>query len=134
MKSSPQHSHVQAVFADHPVAAARPEQYAELVVDAKKLIAAWRQSLMAHELLDGNGFIKGDMELSEGRLEKRMVVRKKLGAGEALEKPILGVGIFDNVEIGAGSDTIATLVMEGVTIIPVHVRRSQIRDFEALKA
>lgn len=122
------------VFADNPVAAARPDQYAELMVDARKVLTDWRRSLLAHELLDGSGIVKNDDEISEARLEKRETVRACLAAGQPLEKPILGIGIFDNVEIGAGSDVLATLVLEGVATIPVHVRKSQLRDFDMLKA
>ena len=120
-------------FTDNPVAAAQRERYAEIVVDAAKVLQDWRRSLLAHELVDANGFVKGDEDLSEARMVKREFVRARLSAGLALEKPILGIGLFDNVEIGAGSDTLATLVMEGVTIMPVHVRTSQLQDFKAFQ-
>jgi hypothetical protein len=123
----------QPVFVDNAVATARPEQYAELLVDARKVLTDWKASLLAHELLDSNGFVKGDEDLSETRLEKREVVRARLAAGQTLEKPILGIGIFDNIEIGSGSDILATLVMEGVAHLPVHVRKSQLRDFDSFK-
>lgn len=132
--TSPAHKTQQnPVFVDNAVAAARPEQYVELVVDARKVLGDWKASLLAHELLDSNGFIKGDDELSETRLEKREVIRKRLASGQGLEKPILGIGIFDNIEIGSGSDVLATLVMEGVLELPVHVRKSQARDFDSFK-
>lgn len=124
---------IMPVFADNPVAAAQPDRYAEITVDAVKVLQDWRQSLLAHELIDKNGFVKGDEDITETRLEKRERIRLRLSAGQALEKPILGIGIFDNIEIGAGSDILATLVMEGVTTLPVHVRSSQLRDFDAFK-
>jgi hypothetical protein len=109
-------------------------KYTELLIDATKVLQDWRQSLFAHELVDSNGFVKGDDEISETRLEKRERVRLRLSAGQALEKPVLGIGMFDSVEIGAGSDTLATLVMEGITVLPVHVRTSQIDEFKAFRA
>lgn len=121
------------VFTDNPVAVSQPTRYAELVVDATKVLQDWRASLLAHELVDSNGFVKGDEDLTESRLEKRMVIRRKLQSGELLEKPVLGIGMFDNVEVGAGSDVLATLVMEGHTVLPVHVRTSQLGDFAAFK-
>jgi hypothetical protein len=124
---------IMPVFADNPVAAAQPDRYAEITVDAVKVLQDWRQSLLAHELIDKNGFVKGDEDITETRLEKRERIRLRLSAGQALEKPILGIGIFDNIEIGAGSNILATLVMEGVTTLPVHVRSSQLRDFDAFK-
>ncbi|NBX66292.1 MAG: hypothetical protein EBQ96_04775 [Proteobacteria bacterium] len=132
--TSPAHKPIKApVFVDNAVAAARPEQYIELVIDARKVLGDWKASLLAHELLDSNGFIKGDEDLSESRLEKREVIRTRLAAGQALEKPILGIGIFDNVEIGSGSDVLATLVIEGICELPVHVRKSQSREFDSFK-
>lgn len=124
---------IQPVFTDNPAVAAQADRYTEMLVDAVKILQDWRKSLLAHELLDANGFVKGDDDLSESRMEKRDRVRLRLNAGQPLEKPVLGIGIFDNVEIGAGSDVLATLVMEGLTVLPVHVRISQIRDFEGFK-
>jgi len=121
------------VFADSPVVAAAPERYAEIMIDAAKVLQDWRQSLLAHELIDKNGFVKGDDDITETRLEKRERIRLRLEAGQALEKPILGIGMFDNVEIGSGSDILTTLVMEGVTVLPVHVRTSQLAEFCAFK-
>lgn len=118
------------MFTDNPVALAQASRYTELLIDAAKVLQDWRQSLFAHELVDSNGFVKGDDDLNESRLEKRETVRARLQSGAALEKPVLGIGIFDNVEIGAGSDTLATLVMEGVTVLPVHVRSSQVAEFK----
>jgi hypothetical protein len=132
-QAASQSSAYQPVFVDHAIAT-RTGQYVELLVDARKVLQDWRASLLAHELVDKNGFVKGDDDISETRLEKREVVRSCLTEGQAIEKPILGIGIFDNVEIGAGSDVLATLVMEGFTILPVHVRTSQLRDFDAFRA
>lgn len=124
----------QPIFMDNPVAAARAGQYVELLIDAAKVLQDWRASLLAHELVDKNGFVKGDNDITEVRLEKRENVRTRLADGEPIEKPILGIGIFDNVEIGAGSDVLVTLVMEGFATLPVHVRVSQLRDFDAFRA
>ncbi|MCB1538779.1 MAG: hypothetical protein H6865_04580 [Rhodospirillales bacterium] len=119
------------VFTDNPVALAQAGRYAEICVDAARVLADWRRSLFAHELLDADGRVKGDEDLSETRLEKREAARARLRSGAALEKPILGIGIFDNVEIGAGSDVLALLVLEGCTAVPVHVRSGQVSDFKA---
>lgn len=122
---------MQPVFTDNPAALSLASRYTEVLIDATKVLQDWRQSLFAHELVDSNGFVKGDEDINESRLEKRESVRRRLQTGQALEKPILGIGIFDNVEIGAGSDTLATLVMEGITVLPVHVRANQIDEFKA---
>ncbi len=123
----------QPIFADNTVVLARPEQYTEIMVDARKVLQDWKKSLLAHELLDQAGQVKSDDELSETRLEKRENIRDRLSAGLSIEKPVLGIGVFDNVEIGSGSDILATLVLEGVTEIPVHIRVSQLKDFAGFK-
>ena len=115
------------------MALAQAARYTELLIDATKVLQDWRQSLFAHELVDTNGFVKGDDDINESRMEKRERVRECLQSGAALEKPVLGIGMFDNVEIGAGSDILATLVMEGITVLPVHVRVSQVDEFKAFR-
>lgn len=122
------------LFADNPSVRSQTGAYTELLVDATKVLQSWKISLLAHELIGKDGYIKSDDDLNETRLEKRELIRARLNAGEMLEKPILGIGIFDNIEIGAGSDVLATLVIEGYTILPVHVRTSQLSDFEAFRA
>jgi hypothetical protein len=121
------------LFADNTVVRARPEQYTEILVDTQKVLKSFKASLFAHELLEPDGRIKTDQHLSETRLEKRIVVKERLLSGLSLEKPILGIGVFDNIEIGAGSDILATLALEGIEKIPVHVRVSQLKDFKAFK-
>lgn len=122
------------LFADNPSVRTQASAYTELLVDAAKVLQSWRVSLLAHELIGKDGTVKADDDLNETRLEKRELIRARLASGEVLEKPILGIGIFDNIEIGAGSDMLATLVLEGYTILPVHVRTSQLNDFEAFRA
>ncbi len=134
MKPSTQIIACVPVFVDHPVVMAKPEHYVDLIVDARKVLQEWRQSLLAHELLDTQGAIKPDDRLNEGRREKRAHARRKLDSGEALEKPILGIGIFDTIEIGSGSDTLALLVLEGYDVLPVHVRKSQAHEFKGVTA
>jgi len=122
------------VFCDSRVAAGNAAQYVEILVNPAKILQSWRASLMAHEYLDKTGAVKGDDDLTETRLEKRESIRAAVAAGNSLEKPVLGIGIFDNVEIGAGADIIVTLFMDGISSIPVHVRKSQLNDFASFRA
>lgn len=122
------------LFTDNRVAIGNAAQYAEILVDAGKILQNWRASLMAHEYLDKTGAVKSDDDITETRLEKRETIRQALADGQTLEKPVLGIGIFDNVEIGAGADILVTLFLEGHTVIPVHVRKSQMNDFVPFRA
>jgi len=123
--------HKASVFADHPVVSGNPAQYAEITVDIRKVLKDWQLSLLSHELIDKDGTIKPDQSLTDSRLARRLEVREAWRRGETLEKPILGIGIFDSIEIGVGSDILVTLAMEGVTALPVHVRAAQIKEFKA---
>ncbi|HEY8963147.1 MAG TPA: hypothetical protein VIN59_01660 [Alphaproteobacteria bacterium] len=125
---------VTPIFSDSRVAQNNAAQYAEILVDAAKILQNWRASLMAHEYLDKNGIVKSDDDITESRLEKREQIRQSLRNGESLEKPVLGIGIFDNVEIGAGADILVTLFLDGHSVIPVHVRKSQMNDFSPFRA
>lgn len=126
--SSSRHS-----FCDHPVVSGNADLYVEIVVDVARVVDDWRQSIMSHELVGKTG-IKPDDALSAARLARRFEVREAYRRGEAIEKPILGIGIFDSVEIGVGSDVLITLALEGVETMPVHVRQSQLKEFKAFLA
>lgn len=62
--------------------------------------------------------------------EKRQIVEAALNAGTPIEKPVLGIGIQDNVEIGSGKAVICTLAAHGITTIPAHIPRSNENDFK----
>lgn len=125
---------MQNLFCDHPVVTGAADQYVEITVDLARVVDDWRQSLMSHELLAKAGGIKPDEALSPARLARRFEIREAYRRGEAIEKPVLGIGIFDSVEIGVGSDILVTLALEGLEAMPVHVRRSQVNEFKAFRA
>ena len=48
----------------------------------------------------------------------------------ALERPILGLGMMDNVEIGSRKEVLLTLARLGVETMDVHVPKSCADDFK----
>ena len=82
-----------------------------------------------HEWLHSNGSVKKPAEQSPVLQDRRQRIREKLGEQSALERPILGIGLMDNVEIGAGRDILLTLAAEGLDKIPVHIPRSNLAEF-----
>ena len=59
---------------------------------------------------------------------------KKLKANEPLEYAVLGLGLNDNVEIGAGRAVFLTLVAEGYRRLPVYIPKSCLEDFKSYLA
>lgn len=121
------------VFIDNPVAASRAGHYLEITVDTAKVMKSWRESLFSFEWLLPDGRIKSAAELSENERPRREAVEAALAAGKALEKPILGIGMMDNVEIGSGRAVFLTLVAHGAKTIPVHIPSGNEADFKKFR-
>lgn len=118
-------------FIDNPVIRGREDRYTEIKIKCALVIESWRTSLFSYEWLRPDGGIKSLDELSATEQPKRASVETALAAGAALEKPVLGIGILDNVEIGSGRAVFLTLAAHGIEEIPVHVPKSHEKDFAA---
>jgi hypothetical protein len=127
-------SSITPVFVENPVARARPEQYLDITVSVEKVLKSWRVSLFSFEWLRPDGRIKGADELPEAEQPKRREVERRLAQGEALEKPVLGIGLLDNIEIGSGRAVFLTLAALGAKTVPVHIPRSNESEFKAFRA
>lgn len=118
-------------FIDNPVIRGREGHYAEITVDCAKILKSWRASLFSYEWMLPDGRIKSAAELPEGERPRRAAVEEKLKKGAPLEKPVLGIGLLDNVEIGAGRATFLTLAAQGMKAMPVHVPKSNLSEFKS---
>jgi hypothetical protein len=114
-------------------AAAANGNYIAVTVDVARVLKSWRESLFSFEWLTPEGDIKSLENLPAHEQPKRQAVEEKLRAGQPLEKPVLGIGIMDNVEIGSGRAEFLTLAAKGVTKIPVHIPKSCESDFKAYR-
>ena len=85
---------------------------------------------MSLEWLDKKGRIKAFKDLKPVKQEKRLLIEEALKNGARIERPILGIGLYDNVEIGSGRAAFVTLAAQGFNRIPVHVRKSQLIHFQ----
>lgn len=108
-----------------------PDLYTDIIVDAAKVLKSWSLSVMSIEWLDKRGRIKSFEALKPAKQEKRLAVEHLLKNGDAIEKPILGIGVYDNIEIGSGRAEFLTLAAQGFDAIPIHVRKSQLHHFQA---
>lgn len=115
-------------FIDNPAVGGKAG-FITVTVSVGLVIASWRESLFAHEWLREDGSLKSPRDQSPGLQEKRRAIEARLEQGEAFEKPVLGMGILDTVEIGSGRDVLLTLASAGVSQIPVHIPKSHLEEF-----
>jgi hypothetical protein len=120
-------------FVDNPVVKSRRDNYIDIDVNVEKVLKSWRISLFSFEWLGPEGRIKSADELPEAEKPKRAEVERRLKAGEALEKPILGIGMLDNIEIGSGRAVFLTLAAQGAKTVPVHIPRSNEGEFKPFR-
>lgn len=112
-------------YIDHAVVARTPDDYVSVTVDIASVFEAWKLSIFSHELLDQMGGVKNEDSLGGDVLKKFLTAREAFNRGEPLEKPVLGIGIYDGVEIGIGREIMAAAFQAGEKTIPVCVRKSQ---------
>ena len=110
------------------------ERYMTVVLDASRVLKSWRSSLFSFQWLRKDGTIKTMAELSADERAKRADAEKKLQSGVAIEQPVLGIGIGDNVEIGMGRAEFLTLAALGHKHITVHIPKSCESDFKPFRA
>lgn len=121
-------------FIDNPSIHGSDAAYIELVVDTPQVLESWKNSLFSFEWLLPDGRIRSLEQLPEVEQVKRSSVEDRIRAGQPIEKPVLGIGIMDNIEIGMGRAEFLTLAARGIRAIPVHIRKASENDFKAFAA
>ena len=121
-------------FTDNPTTHSSTRQFTEIMIDVPKALESWRNSIFSFEWVLSDGKIKEAEELCERERPKRMAVEERLKNGLPLEKPVLGIGLEDNIEIGSGRAEFLTLAALGVKKIPVHIPQSNEKDFKLFRA
>lgn len=122
----------QTKFYDHEVVQRSPDDYIEVILLTDKIINAWTLSIFAHELLNKNGDIKDHDQMNSDTLQKYIIALDSLKKSTEIAKPILGIGIMDNIEIGIGREIIIAAKKLSIDKIPVHLRKSQADDIQKL--
>lgn len=118
-------------FVDNPSTGGRPDFYMVAQVRVPEILQSWRESLFSHEWLRPDGALKDPGELREREFLLRESAEKRIRDGGPLERPVLGIGIGDNVEIGSGKDLFLTLAGLGVPAIEVHIPKTHRKDFRS---
>lgn len=116
-------------FTDNQAVKGREERFIKLDIKVGPVIASWRDSIFAHEWLNSEGHIKKSTEMIEKVRLRREAIESQLLETCPLERPVLGIGIMDNIEIGSGKDLFLCLAAMGITTIPVHIPKSNEKDF-----
>tara|TARA_B100000949_G_C13903250_1_gene293695 strand:+ start:116 stop:505 length:390 start_codon:yes stop_codon:yes gene_type:complete len=117
-------------FKTNKVVENRRDHYLDVSVKADAILKSWKQSLFSHEWLTKEGMIKDMKELPDNEQEKRQRVEQSLKDGEEISKPVLGIGLLENVEIGTGKAEFLTLAAHGIKTIEVHIPKSDEDDFK----
>lgn len=118
------------VFIDHPIVEKDRDAYIDVIVDVPKAIESYRLSLMSFEVLDRDGKVRDDNDLDVAEQATRQHIREKIKNKTPFEKPIIGLGLGDNFEIGIGRSLFTTLAFEGYLGVPVHVRKSHLEHLQ----
>lgn len=108
--------------------------FVDVEVNVGKVLESWRESLFSFEWLDQDGNIKSEKDLSDRERPKRQEVEALLKNNQPIERPILGLGINDHVEIGSGRAILLTLADHGYDKIEVHIPKSNKDDFKKYMA
>lgn len=120
-------------FIDNNGIKGREAQYISLTVDTAKTLKSWKSSLFSFEWLTPDGKIRSIEELGETEQQKFKSVTNSYDNGDVLERPVLGIGVLDNIEIGSRRDIFLTLAAQGVTEISVHVLKQDEKEFVEYK-
>ena len=90
---------------------------------------SWKISLFSFEWLTPEGQIRKPSELPSKEQEKYQNILSAYSKGDELERPILGIGVMDNIEIGSRRDVLLTLAAQGIDRLEVHIRKQNHEDF-----
>jgi len=117
-------------FTNSPSTKGREDRYAVVRVSVAAVLKSWRSSLFSFEWLNPDGSIRTLDELPLHERDKRVKIEATLAKGAGVDRPVLGIGLLDNIEIGAGRDVFLTLAAQGFQDIEVHIPVSNMKDFK----
>jgi len=122
-------SQVDIVLIDNPSLKGREDKYETVDINLSAVLQSWKISLFSFEWLLPDGNIRSESQLPEAEQRKYKVVLEAYQNGQELERPILGIGIMDNIEIGSRRDVLLTLYSQGIRNLSVHIPINAREDF-----
>ncbi len=84
-------------YAENPAAQAEPGRYCAVTLRVEPVLKSWKHSLFSYEWLRPDGSIKEPGELPEAEKPKREAVEESIKNNRPIVKPILGIGMMDDV-------------------------------------
>ena len=108
----------------------RESSFITIELDIAKIVKDWKASVFSFEWLTPEGQVRTLDVLGETQTEQYQKVETAFKCGETLERPVLGLGVMDNIEIGSRKEVLLTLCALGVEKIDVHVPKSCLKDFQ----
>jgi len=106
----------------------------DVLLDVEAVLKSWQFSVFSFEWINKDASPKDISELKQSDQDKRQDIENALSKNAAIDKPVLGIGIQDNVEIGSGKAVLCTLAALGIKTIPAHIPKSNESDFKDLMA
>jgi hypothetical protein len=119
-----------AIFCDNKLVVKEPDKYVTVDVALEKVLASWKDSILSFEFLNTDGSLRMDRELSPKNQERRSEIEQLIRERKVVQRPILGIGLMDNIEIGSGRDVFMTLATQGYSVVSVHIRKAQQDEFK----
>ncbi|MEM6811268.1 MAG: hypothetical protein AAF549_02255 [Pseudomonadota bacterium] len=115
-------------YHDNEATSSDPTRFMIIHVDTNQIMKSWKTSLFSFEWLNKDGSIKDQNDLSTSLAEKYQSLSQSIEEGKSLTRPVLGVGLMDNVEIGSARDVFLTLAKHDIHSIEVHILKND-QDF-----
>jgi hypothetical protein len=108
------------VFAPRPDMATDPH-FMAATLSVAQVMASYRGSLFAFECLTPDGTVKDIAALSPGLADEYRTASQALDHGAPVLMPILGWGMLDCVEIGAGRAAMMVLYARGMQTVRAYI-------------
>lgn len=106
-----------------------PEKYAGMELDLSKVIDSWGMSIVAHEWLQKGSF-KAHADLQDHLQEEWTEVLEIAKSSNTMTRPILGIGVLDNVEVGTNRAVLSVADHLGLSSIEVLVPKAMTDIFK----
>lgn len=116
-------------FIDNKIITNKEGAYRTEIANVGKILESWKFSLFSFEWLTTEGNIRDLLELPKLEQEKYQEIMLKLSRDDPLERPVLGIGVMDNIEIGSRRDVFLTLAKQGYNKLPVHIPIANLKEF-----
>jgi hypothetical protein len=116
-------------FKNNKIAAGKEGAYRVQDVQVGKILESWKFSLFSFEWLTPEGDMRDLDDLPQLEQEKYQNIMLQLSRNEPLERPVLGIGMMENIEIGSRRDIFLTLAKQGYSTLSVHVPTASLKEF-----